>query len=128
MSEKEPVLTGVHFINGDIACAEGAIAAGCRFFAGYPITPATEISERMSERLPLVNGIFIQMEDEIASMAAVLGATWGGKKAMTATSGPGFSLMMENIGLGIMTETPCVIVDVQRGGPSTGLPTLVGQG
>ncbi|MFH1230196.1 MAG: 2-oxoacid:acceptor oxidoreductase subunit alpha, partial [Planctomycetota bacterium] len=100
----------------------------CRFFAGYPITPATEISERMSERLPLVNGIFIQMEDEIASMAAVLGATWGGKKAMTATSGPGFSLMMENIGLGIMTETPCVIVNVQRGGPSTGLPTLVGQG
>jgi len=128
MSEKEPVLTGVHFINGDIACAEGAIAAGCRFFAGYPITPATEISERMSERLPLINGVFIQMEDEIASMAAVLGAVWGGKKAMTATSGPGFSLMMENIGLGIMTETPCVIVDVQRGGPSTGLPTLVGQG
>ncbi|MFH1228134.1 MAG: 2-oxoacid:acceptor oxidoreductase subunit alpha [Planctomycetota bacterium] len=128
MSENEPVLTGTHFMNGDIACAEGALAAGCSFFAGYPITPATEIAERMSERLPLIKGVFIQMEDEIASMAAILGAAWGGKKTMTATSGPGFSLMMENIGLGIMTETPCVIVDVQRGGPSTGLPTLVAQG
>lgn len=128
MSDHQPVLTGVHFINGDIACAEGAIAAGCRFFAGYPITPATEIAERMSERLPPLGGIFIQMEDEIASMSAILGAAWGGLKTMTATSGPGFSLMMENIGLGIMTETPCVVVDVQRGGPSTGLPTLVAQG
>ena len=124
----EAVLTGDHFINGDEASAEGAIAAGCRFFAGYPITPATEVAERMAQRLPAVGGTFIQMEDEIASMAAVLGAAWGGAKAMTSTSGPGFSLMMENIGLGIITETPCVIVNIQRGGPSTGLPTLCGQG
>ncbi len=124
----QAVLTGEHFINGDEACAEGGLAAGCRFFAGYPITPATEVAERMAERLPLVGGIYVQMEDEIASLAAVLGASWGGAKAMTATSGPGFSLMMENIGLGIVTETPCVIVDIQRGGPSTGLPTLCGQG
>ena len=122
------VLVGEHFLNGDVACAEGAIAAGCRFFAGYPITPATEIAERMSVRLPKVGGVFVQMEDEIASMAAVLGGSWAGRKSMTATSGPGFSLMMENLGLGIMLETPCVLVNVQRGGPSTGLPTLVGQG
>ena len=121
------VLTGTHFMNGDEACAEGALAAGCRFFAGYPITPATEVAERMSRRLPEVGGVYIQMEDEMASMAAILGASWGGVKAMTSTSGPGFSLMMENIGLGICTETPCVICNVQRGGPSTGLPTLVGQ-
>lgn len=122
------VLTGEFFMMGDIACAEGAISAGCRFFAGYPITPATEVAERMAERMPHVGGTYIQMEDELASMVAVLGASWGGVKAMTATSGPGFSLMMENLGLGIMTETPCVLVNVQRGGPSTGLPTLVGQG
>ncbi|MBP7231828.1 MAG: 2-oxoacid:acceptor oxidoreductase subunit alpha [Syntrophaceae bacterium] len=122
------VLTGIHFMNGDEACCEGALAAGCRFFAGYPITPATEIAESMSRRLPQLGGIFIQMEDEIASMAAILGASWGGVKSMTSTSGPGFSLMMENIGLGICTETPCVVCNVQRGGPSTGLPTLVGQG
>lgn len=115
-------------MNGDEACAEGALAAGCRFFGGYPITPATEVAETMARRLPAVGGIFIQMEDEIASIAAVLGAAWGGAKAMTATSGPGFSLMMENIGLGLVTETPCVIVNIQRGGPSTGLPTLCGQG
>jgi 2-oxoglutarate ferredoxin oxidoreductase subunit alpha len=121
------VLTGEHFMNGDIAAAEGALAAGCTFFAGYPITPATEVTERMAERMPEVGGIYIQMEDEIASMAAILGAAWGGKKTMTATSGPGFSLMQENLGLGFMTETPCVVVNVQRGGPSTGLPTLVGQ-
>ena len=127
MSAKE-VLTGIHFINGDQACCEGALAAGCRFFAGYPITPATEIAESMSKRLPQLGGIFIQMEDEIASMAAILGASWGGIKSMTSTSGPGFSLMMENIGLGICTETPCVVCNVQRGGPSTGLPTLVAQG
>lgn len=126
--ESEPVLTGDHFMNGDEACSEGAIAAGCRFFAGYPITPATEVAESMARRLPGVGGLFIQMEDEIASMAAVLGAAWGGAKAMTSTSGPGFSLMMENIGLGVMTETPCVVVNIQRGGPSTGLPTLCGQG
>ncbi|MBI2830720.1 MAG: 2-oxoacid:acceptor oxidoreductase subunit alpha [Chloroflexi bacterium] len=121
-------LTGEFFMNGDIACAEGAISAGCRFFAGYPITPATEIAERMAERMPEVGGTFIQMEDEIASMAAILGASWAGAKSMTATSGPGFSLMMENIGLGIMMEAPCVVTDVQRAGPSTGLPTLVAQG
>jgi len=115
-------------MNGDHACCEGALAAGCRFFAGYPITPATEIVERMSRRLPEIGGIYIQMEDELASMAAILGASWGGVKAMTGTSGPGFSLMMENIGLGICTETPCVVCNVQRAGPSTGLPTLVGQG
>ena len=121
-------LTGTWFMNGDTACAEGAIAAGCRFFAGYPITPATEIAERMAARLPKIGGIYIQMEDEIASMAAILGAAWGGAKTMTATSGPGFSLMMENLGLGLVTETPCVVVDVQRAGPSTGLPTAAGQG
>ncbi len=115
-------------MSGDVACAEGAISAGCRFFAGYPITPATEIAERMSVRLPQVDGVFIQMEDELASMGAVLGASWAGTKAMTATSGPGFSLMMENLGLGIMLETPCVLANIQRGDPSTGLPTMVGQG
>jgi len=121
------LLTGEHFMLGDHACAEGAILAGCRFFAGYPITPATEIAERMSVRMPQVGGVYIQMEDELASMNAILGASWAGVKSMTATSGPGFSLMMENLGLGIMLETPCVLVNVQRGGPSTGLPTLVGQ-
>ena len=121
-------LTGEFFMNGDIACAEGAISAGCRFFAGYPITPATEIAERMAKRLPEVSGTYIQMEDELASMNAVLGASWGGVQAMTATSGPGFSLMMENLGLGIILETPCVLANIQRAGPSTGLPTLVGQG
>jgi len=115
-------------MDGDTACAEGAICAGCRFFGGYPITPATEIAERMARRLPQVGGTYIQMEDEIASIAAVLGASWGGVRSMTATSGPGFSLMMENLGLGIITETPCVLVNVQRAGPSTGMPTLVGQG
>jgi len=115
-------------MNGDVACAEGAISAGCRFFAGYPITPATEIAERMAERQPQVGGVYIQMEDELGSMNAVLGASWAGVKAMTATSGPGFSLMMENIGLGVMLETPCVVVDIQRAAPSTGLPTLPAQG
>ncbi|MDL1969499.1 MAG: 2-oxoacid:acceptor oxidoreductase subunit alpha [Candidatus Desulfofervidaceae bacterium] len=121
------VLTGVHFLSGNHACVEGAIAAGCRFYAGYPITPSNEIAERMSVRLPQVGGIYIQMEDELASMAALVGASWGGAKPMTATSGPGLSLMQENIGLAVMTESPCVVVDVQRGSPSTGLPTLVGQ-
>ncbi len=121
------VLTGSHYLDGNYATAEGAIAAGCKFFAGYPITPSTEIAERVSRRFPLIGGVFIQMEDELASMAAVLGASWGGTKSMTCTSGPGFSLMMENFGLGIMLETPCVLVNVQRGGPSTGLPTLPGQ-
>jgi 2-oxoglutarate ferredoxin oxidoreductase subunit alpha len=127
MADEKAVLTGVHFMSGDIACAEGAIAAGCRFFAGYPITPATEIAEHIAARMPKVGGIYIQMEDEIASIAAVIGASYAGLKAMTATSGPGFSLMQENIGLAAMTEAPCVIVDVMRGGPSTGQPTLPGQ-
>lgn len=114
-------------MTGDEACAEGALAAGCLFFGAYPITPATEIAERMSMRLPEVGGTFIQMEDEIAAIGSVLGAAWAGQKSMTATSGPGFSLMMENLGLGVVTETPCVIANVQRGGPSTGLPTMGAQ-
>jgi 2-oxoglutarate/2-oxoacid ferredoxin oxidoreductase subunit alpha len=122
------VLTGEHFMTGDVACAEGALAAGCLFFGGYPITPATEIAEHISHRLPRVGGTFIQMEDEIAAIASVIGASWAGVKSMTATSGPGFSLMMENIGLAVCTETPCVVVDVQRAGPSTGLPTQGAQG
>ena len=117
----------IRLLQGNEACADAAIAAGCRFFAGYPITPATEVAERMAERLPEVNGRYIQMEDEIGSMAAILGASAAGMKSMTSTSGPGFSLMMENIGLGAMMEIPCVVMDVQRGGPSTGLPTLVAQ-
>ncbi|HOC99623.1 MAG TPA: 2-oxoacid:acceptor oxidoreductase subunit alpha, partial [Myxococcota bacterium] len=123
----EGVLTGVHFMDGDHAACEGAIAAGCRFVAGYPITPSTEVVERFSVRIPTVGGMFIQMEDEIASSIAIQGAAWGGAKVMTVTSGPGLSLMMEHIGLAVMAEVPCVIVDVQRGGPSTGLPTLPAQ-
>ena len=115
-------------VQGDEACAEGAIAAGCRFFAGYPITPATEIAQVLARRLPQVGGKFIQMEDEIGSIAAVIGAAVGGAKAMTATSGPGFSLMQENIGYAAMAEIPCVVVDVQRLGPSTGRPTSPSQG
>jgi 2-oxoglutarate/2-oxoacid ferredoxin oxidoreductase subunit alpha len=122
------VLTGRHFMMGNIACAEGALAAGCRFSAGYPITPATEVAERLAERLPAVGGTFLQMEDEIASIAAVIGASWGGMKSMTATSGPGISLMLENIGFGLGTETPCVIVNVMRGGPTTGIPSVELQG
>lgn len=121
------VLTGTHYLDGDFACGEGAMAAGCRFVAGYPITPSTEVVERISRRFPFMGGTFIQMEDELASMAAVVGASWTGTKSMTVTSGPGFSLMMENIGLAAMMETPCVVVNVQRAGPSTGLPTMVGQ-
>ena len=124
---KPAVLTGEHFINGDFACAEGAIAAGCQFFGAYPITPATEVAERMSERLPDVGGTFIQMEDEIAAITSILGAAWTGVKTMTATSGPGFSLMMESVGLAVVTETPCVVVNIQRAGPSTGLPTMGAQ-
>jgi len=118
----------VAFWQGNQACAEAAISAGCRFFAGYPITPASEIAEIMSSRLPENDGIYLQMEDEIAALSAVIGASWGGKLAMTATSGPGFSLMQEGIGYAIMTETPCVIVDVQRAGPSTGQATKAAQG
>lgn len=125
---KPAVLTGEHYMTGDEACAEGALAAGCLFFAGYPITPATEVAERMSARLPGVGGTYIQMEDEIAAMAAIVGASCAGVKSMTSTSGPGFSLMMENIGLAVCTETPCVVANVQRAGPSTGLPTMGAQG
>ncbi len=126
-ADPKGVLTGAHFMDGDYALAEGGLAAGCRYFGGYPITPSTETAERFSERIPYVGGVFIQMEDELASIASLIGAVWGGKKAMTVTSGPGFSLMMENIGLACMMETPLVIANVQRGGPSTGLPTLTGQ-
>ena len=114
-------------MTGNEACAEGAIAAGCRFFAGYPITPSSEIAEILSQQLPKVGGKFIQMEDEIASMGAIIGASLAGSKAMTATSGPGFSLKQENIGYASMAEVPCVIINVMRGGPSTGLPTLPSQ-
>jgi len=127
-ADPKGVLTGSHYIDGDFACCEGALAAGCRFAAGYPITPSTEVVERFARRAPLIEGaLFIQMEDELAASIALQGAVWAGKKAMTVTSGPGFSLMMEHIGLAAMTETPCVFVNVQRGGPSTGLPTLPGQ-
>jgi 2-oxoglutarate ferredoxin oxidoreductase subunit alpha len=122
MKEKR-VQTGKYFMMGNIACAEGALAAGCEFAAGYPITPATEIANRLAERLPQVGGMFLQMEDEISSVAAIIGASWTGKKVMTATSGPGISLMLENLGFAIGVETPCVIVNVQRGGPTTGMPT-----
>jgi len=121
------VLTGIHFMDGDHACCEGALAAGARFAAGYPITPSTEVVERFASRVPTVGGAFIQMEDELAASITLQGGVWGGAKAFTVTSGPGFSLMMEHIGYAAMTETPCVFVDVQRGGPSTGLPTLPGQ-
>ena len=114
-------------LQGNRACVLGAIEAGCRFFAGYPITPSSEIAENMAKELPAVAGTFVQMEDELASMAAVIGASVGGARAMTATSGPGFSLMQENIGYAAMTETPCVIINVMRGGPSTGMPTRPSQ-
>ncbi|MGQ9723178.1 MAG: 2-oxoacid:acceptor oxidoreductase subunit alpha [Candidatus Jordarchaeum sp.] len=120
--------SGIYFMSGNEACAEGAITAGCRFFAGYPITPATEIMEIMARRMPEVGGGFLQCEDEISSIAAVIGAVLAGAKGMTATSGPGFSLMQENLGLAVMCEIPCVLVDCQRAGPSTGLPTRVSQG
>jgi 2-oxoglutarate ferredoxin oxidoreductase subunit alpha len=119
---------GTYFWSGNEACVEAALIAGCRFFAGYPISPSNEIPEQLSERLPIVDGIFMQMEDELASIGAVMGGSWAGKKAMTATSGPGFSLMQETIGWGFMTETPCVIVDVQRAGPGTGQATKCAQG
>lgn len=115
------------FIQGNEACARGAIKAGCRFFAGYPITPSTEVAEDMALFLPKEGGSFIQMEDEISALGAVIGAVWGGLKAMTATSGPGFSLMQEHVGYAAMTETPLVIVNMQRGSPSTGQPTMASQ-
>jgi len=120
-------MTGTHFMLGDHACAEGALAAGLDFFGGYPITPSTEVAERLARRLPGAGGRFVQMEDELGSIMAVLGASAAGARSLTATSGPGFSLMMESIGLAAMMELPCVIVDVQRASPSTGLPTMVGQ-
>ena len=126
-ADPKGVLTGIHFIDGDHACCEGALAAGARFAAGYPITPSTEVVERFAARIPTVGGVFIQMEDELAASITIQGAVWGGAKAFTVTSGPGFSLMMEHIGYAAMTETPCVFVNVQRGGPSTGLPTLPAQ-
>jgi len=121
-------LTGSHYLDGDHACSEGAIAAGCRFAAGYPITPSTEVVERIAQRFPLVGGRFLQFEDELAASIALLGGAWGGAKALTVTSGPGFSLMMEHIGYAAITETPCVYINVQRAGPSTGLPTQPAQG
>ena len=127
LADPKGVLTGVHFLDGDHACCEGTLAAGARFSAGYPITPSTEVVERFASRIPTVGGVFIQMEDELAASIAIQGAVWGGAKAFTVTSGPGFSLMMEHIGFAVMTETPCVFVNVQRGGPSTGLPTLPAQ-
>jgi len=126
-ADPKGVLTGAHFLDGDQACCEGALAAGARFAAGYPITPSTEVVERFASRIPTVGGRFIQMEDELASSIAIIGAAWAGAKTFTVTSGPGFSLMMEHIGYAVMTETPCVFVNVQRGGPSTGLPTLPAQ-
>jgi 2-oxoglutarate/2-oxoacid ferredoxin oxidoreductase subunit alpha len=125
MTKRDP---GAKLMQGNEACAEGAIAAGCRFFAGYPITPASEIAEQLSVRIPQVDGTFIQMEDEIASMGAIIGGSLAGVKSMTATSGPGFSLMQENLGYACLAEVPCVIVNVMRGGPSTGLPTNPAQG
>jgi len=119
---------GTYYWQGNEACAEGATVAGCCFFAGYPITPASEIFEHIALRLPQDGGIVIQMEDEMAALGAVIGASWTGAKAMTATSGPGFSLMQELIGYAFMTETPCVVVNVQRAGPSTGQATKCGQG
>jgi 2-oxoglutarate ferredoxin oxidoreductase subunit alpha len=125
---KGSLAQGWYFMQGDEACAEGALAAGCRFYAGYPITPASEIMIRMVHRLPELRGAFIQMEDEIGSISAVIGAAWAGAKAMTATSGPGLSLMIEALGYAVITETPCLIVDVQRAGPSTGQATRPAQG
>ena len=124
MSDGKRVLTGTHFEMGNWACAEGAIAAGCTYVAGYPITPASEVANRLAERMPQVGGIFLQTEDEISAICSAIGSSWAGSKSMTATSGPGISLMQENIGLAVATETPIVIVDVQRFGPSTGVPSV----
>ena len=125
---KSPFPSGTHYLSGNEASAEGALAAGCQFYGGYPITPSSELMEHMAVRMSEVGGVFIQMEDEIGSISAVIGASWAGAKAMTATSGPGFSLMQEAIGYAAFTETPCVIVDVQRAGPCTGQATRVGSG
>ncbi len=127
-AQSSGVLTGSHYLDGDHSCSEGAIAAGCRFASGYPITPSTEVVERLAQRFPRVGGRFLQFEDELAASIALQGAVWGGAKAITVTSGPGFSLMMEHLGYAAITETPCVFIDVQRAGPSTGLPTAPAQG
>lgn len=119
---------GYHYLSGNEAAAEGAIASGCDFYAGYPITPSSEIMERMAQRLPELGRRFVQMEDEIGSICAVIGASWAGARAMTATSGPGFSLMMEGLGYAVFTETPIVVMDIQRAGPCTGQATRVGAG
>ncbi len=124
MGKEKKIMTGTHFVMGNFACAEGAIAAGCEFAAGYPITPASEIINRLARRLPELGGIFFQAEDEISAICTAIGASWTGKKTLTATSGPGISLMQENIGFAVATETPLVIVDVQRLGPSTGVPSV----
>ena len=124
MTSQNKLMTGTHFELGNWACAEGAIAAGCNFASGYPITPASEVGNRLAARLPQVGGTFLQTEDEIAAVCAAVGASWAGRKAMTVTSGPGISLMQENIGFAVATETPLVIVDVQRLGPSTGVPSV----
>jgi len=120
-------MSRVRLLQGNEACAEGALYAGCTFFAGYPITPSTEVAEHLARALPRIGGVFLQMEDEIAAMAAVIGGSLAGRKALTATSGPGFSLKQENLGFAALTEIPCVVVDVMRGGPSTGVPTGPGQ-
>jgi len=127
-TDRKAVLIGSHYLSGNHACAEGAISAGCRFLSVYPIMPALEVSERFLARAKEVGATFIQMEDEISALAAVLGASWTGKKSMTVTSGPGLSLMMEHLGLGVMLETPCVIVDIQSVGPGLGLPDRPSQG
>ncbi len=127
-TDPKGVLVGSHYLSGNHACAEGALSAGCRFLSVYPIMPALEVSERFLARAKEVGATFIQMEDEISTLAAVLGASWTGKKSMTVTSGPGLSLMMENLGLGVMLETPCVIVDIQSVGPGLGLPNRPSQG
>lgn len=124
MGNQRRVLTGTHFEMGNWACAEGAVAAGCTFVAGYPITPASEVANRLAERIPQVGGVFLQTEDEISAICSAIGASWTGCKSLTATSGPGISLMQENIGFAVATETPLVIVDVQRFGPSTGVPSV----
>src|SRR5512137_1318940 len=130
MNAIDTSLTGksaMKLLSGNHACALGAIAAGCRFFGGYPITPSSEVAERLARLLPEVGGVFVQMEDELASIAAVIGASMGGVKSLTATSGPGFSLKQENLGYAAAAEVPCVIVNVMRGGPSTGMPTRPAQ-
>jgi 2-oxoglutarate ferredoxin oxidoreductase subunit alpha len=124
MEKNKKVLAGTHFEMGNWACTEGAIAAGCNFAAGYPITPASEVANLLADRLPRVGGTFLQTEDEISAICSAVGASWAGCKAMTVTSGPGISLMQENIGFAVATETPLVIVDVQRFGPSTGVPSV----